>query len=196
VTTATTHNLWMPLARRFATAVDDAEGKIACVRACVCVCVFFCVCFGCDCLVRWLAIQSFYKCGESTYSIFFLIWWTKCLRNWVLMVFWLTLHFGKGRYVCLFECAYTHMCVSFLGFYAFSLHYIVVHLGDLMFQWCLCHSTLSLISSIWFVEMWGFSWSLVCVSPGEFAVLQGSVLGYCSCAGWTALRGITWVGES
>jgi hypothetical protein len=37
VTTATTHNLWMPLARRFATAVEDAEGKIACV----CVCVFF-----------------------------------------------------------------------------------------------------------------------------------------------------------
>ncbi len=29
VTTATTHNLWMPLARRFATAVEDAEGKIA-----------------------------------------------------------------------------------------------------------------------------------------------------------------------
>jgi hypothetical protein len=39
VTTATTHNLWMPLARRFATAVEDAEGKIA--RARVCVCVFF-----------------------------------------------------------------------------------------------------------------------------------------------------------
>ncbi len=127
LTTATTHNLWMPLARRFATAVEDAEGKIARARV-------LCGCFGCGCLVSWLAIQSFYKCGEGTYSIFFLSWWKKCLRNWGLMVFWLTLHFGKGRYACLCECAHTHMRVSFLGFYAFSLHYIVVHLGDLMFQ--------------------------------------------------------------
>jgi hypothetical protein len=46
VTTATTHNLWMPLARRFATAVEDAEGKIARARVCVCVCLAAAVLLG------------------------------------------------------------------------------------------------------------------------------------------------------
>jgi hypothetical protein len=57
VTTATTHNLWMPLARRFTTAVEDAEGKIA--RARVCVCVFFGVCLAAAVLLGGLPSNHF-----------------------------------------------------------------------------------------------------------------------------------------